>query len=213
LKLIVKSFKLTPFNEESDLLSMKLLEQSDEDWAELDLDLDPREGNGGKLLEKMLEIAGNKLTTWMSREGKDDSYKFVGVEAPGASTIIGEGSVAGVETLLAPKPTPLIRVRLVKVEGNEKYRVIHEFKPSRESIVYEGAILVKDPKLDYDLILVETPEDTRILLPHELVLPPLKLSTETSKRKRRRKPSKTSKASKTKRKKSSRKRRKRGRRR
>ncbi|ADV65157.1 hypothetical protein Desmu_0853 [Desulfurococcus mucosus DSM 2162] len=202
MRLVVRSFKLTPFEEETDVLKIRLYAQSDEQWREMEVDVNTRESNGGRLLEKMLEVAGNQLVTWLAREGEAGCYRFVNAEAPGVSITLGEGSVEGVETLLALKPSHLIRVRLVRFEEPEKYHVVYEFKPSRESMVYEGFITVKNPELRYDLILVDTAEDTRIILPHEMVLPQLKLGEKRTRRTKRRRKTKSSKAGKRKKSKS-----------
>ncbi|ACL11128.1 hypothetical protein DKAM_0802 [Desulfurococcus amylolyticus 1221n] len=200
LKLVVKSFELCPFEEESDTVKVRLYTRGDRHWSEAEEPgLNVKEQGNEGLLEKMLEMAGNQLTMWMTSEKDSGCYRFIDVEAPGASITLGEGAVKDVETILTPKPSPLMRIRIVKVEEPEKYRVIHEFKPSKESIIYDGFINIKNPDLQYDLILIDTTDDTRILLPHELILSPLKLSSESTKRRARRKKPKTSK---TKRKKS-----------
>jgi hypothetical protein len=193
MRAVSKRIDLTPFVENDGVLSA-ILYKPEESWSEVEVEGD---------VNSMLSTAGNILSSNPPAEGR---LRFVEVEAPGLKVVIGEGVANGVETILSPYPSFLRSIKLVKVEG-ETPRVVHEFKPGQPSIVYDSALILWK-KLEYDLILVETSEGTRILFPHELLLERVK--AETKGRRRRRKKAKRAKTSRRKSRKSKRGRRRRG---
>ncbi|MCY0868044.1 MAG: hypothetical protein OWQ48_02280 [Desulfurococcus sp.] len=196
MKLIVESFKLTSSEEAGEGFKTILYKRGEEEWSEVLVNVD--ESNSEVLLNRMLELAGNKLTVKHARR-ESGEYTFINVKAPGASITLGEGSSSIAETMLSPKPKSLIGVRLVKVDSEGKYSVIRWLKPSGESIAYEGSIKIEDPGVQYDLVLLDLEDDVRILLPHELSLPKLRIPERRAKEKPSERKSRKSKKKKSKR--------------
>lgn len=175
-KLIVKKTKLIPRDFEENGVKLRVYEASEEKWDTVELKLrDPSE-----LMNRMIEVAGNEIVM----EHPSGEYVYVTVESPGLSVTIGEGEVQEALTLLSPKPSSLRRLKLLKMDESGNLRVVREIRPPGEVLVYDGYLWVPQD-ISYDLVLVETVDDVRVLFPHELVLPQIKIG-EAKKRKRRR---------------------------
>lgn len=180
-RFVVKRIYLRPEEISAGGLKATLYSVEEDEWSLVEVD-----EMGENMLNKMMEIAGNELARIRPR----DHYAFVTVESPGLSVIIGEGLVEGSRTILSPKPSPLKSIKLIRVVGEEgKYEVVAEIKPEGEKYVYDGLIELP-PDISYDLILVETSEDRRIIMPSELLLPAVKAETGGQKRRKRRRKSK-----------------------
>lgn len=139
------------------------------------------------ILDRMMAMANNMVIMNL----QDNAYVFSEVEAPGLRTIVGEGMVEGVETVLSPKPSLLLSVEFGK-KVDDHVEIIHKIKPEPNTWVYEGSIINKN--IDYDLIILKTIDGPRIVLSDELHIPQRKSSREKkTKKKKRRKRKHTSK--------------------
>lgn len=173
-KLIVKKMRLVSRDFEEEGVKLRVYDASEERWEALELKL----RDSSELMNRMIEVAGNEIV----REHPSGEYVYVTVEAPGLSVTIGEGEVQEALTLISPRPSSLRRVKLLKADGSGSLRVVKEIKPPGEVLVYDGYLWVPQD-ISYDLVLVETVDDARVLFPHELILPQIKIG-ETKKRRR-----------------------------
>ncbi|WP_440059630.1 hypothetical protein ACSU1N_00275 [Thermogladius sp. 4427co] len=170
MKAILKLIDFKPRVSSDGVISVLLYELS-ESWREAEVDNN---------IDSLIALAGNTLST---NPPEANSYRFVEVEAPGSKVVIGEGGVEGVETVLIPVPGYLRSIKFIKVSG-ENPVVVHEFKPDSTSIVYDSTLSF-NKQLDYDLILVETSELSRIIFPHELLLERVRVGEKKARKKRR----------------------------
>ncbi len=165
-----------------------------EDWSEHSI------RSKTNVLDKMLIHAQNIVSMLDSSGELKDKYVVVEVELPGLKAMRCEGKVSGSSTILYPIPSPITRMVFLKKE-NEELKPVYTIEFKGEKWVYDSIIYDKD--LEYDAILVETPEDKRLVLKEELITPTRsKLVEEKRKktRKRRRKKKKSKKKSKRRRK-------------
>lgn len=70
--------------------------------------------------------------------------------------MIGEGETLKGSTATSPKPQYLGRVLLVKCVEPSNCKVVYEFRPSSQLLIYEGDLLIQG--IDYDFIVVECSE-------------------------------------------------------
>lgn len=131
-------------------------------------------------LEKLMAVAANTLAHDPPPGG---AFRFVEVEAPGLRFVLGEGAVSGTETVLSPLPTHVKSIKFVKMEG-EKPVIVHELKPSGLAIAFEGGLALKGGG-EFDLVIVEGAELTRLLFPHELLLERIKAGEKKARRRRK----------------------------
>ncbi len=159
-----------------DRIKLVLLEREEGEWTE------ETKRRSKHLLDRLLAYANNVVIMSQVREG----YVFGEAEIPGLKAFVGEGGFRGAETLLLPLPQPVTRITLYKKGETDTAVKVHEYMPPGEMWGYETKIEV-DPALEYDLIVVETPEGPRPLFRHELKIPTRKTQAKKKKKKRRRK--------------------------
>jgi hypothetical protein len=169
---------------------IELLEQTAEGNSDIRLEAlrvdkelwSPIEAMSSKVtVEDLLETAAENIVKYRVSE----KVLLVSVETPGLRVILGDNSLKKTSTILSPKPSYLRRVLFVKCRDGGNCGVIYEFRPSRQLVVYEGAIeLLKS--IDYDFIILECDDYKRILFPHELSMPAVKSEVKKTKRRRRR---------------------------
>lgn len=184
LKIATKILKLKQVEEKDDNVSITGFRVEDEKWDIKEVD---SEESREKVINKLLEVAGE----YMVHEKTSDSLVLIEVETLGQKVIIGEGGDLNASTVLIPKPQYLRRILFIKCTEPTNCRVVYEYKPSSQFIVYEGNLSINN--IDYDFIVLEGNEYTRIIYPHELLLPKPKPKIEEKKKKKRRKKSKKSK--------------------
>ncbi len=184
LKIATKILKLKQVEEKDDNVSITGFRVEDEKWDIKEVD---SEESREKVINKLLEVAGE----YMVHEKTSDSPVLIEVETLGQKVIIGEGGDLNASTVLIPKPQYLRRILFIKCTEPTNCRVVYEYKPSSQFIVYEGNLSINN--IDYDFIVLEGNEYTRIIYPHELLLPKPKPKIEEKKKKKRRKKSKKSK--------------------
>lgn len=184
LKIATKILKLKQVEEKDDNVSITGFRVEDEKWDIKEVD---SEESREKVINKLLEVAGE----YMVHEKTSDSLVLIEVETLGQKVIIGEGGDLNASTVLIPKPQYLRRILFIKCTEPTNCRVVYEYKPSSQFIVYEGNLSINN--IDYDFIVLEGNEYTRIIYPHELLLPKPKPKIEEKKKKKMRKKSKKSK--------------------
>jgi len=181
LKIATKILKLKQVEEKDNYVSITGFRVEDEKW---DVKEVSSEESREKVINKLLEVAGE----YMVHEKTSDSLVLIEVETLGQKVVIGEGGDLNASTVLIPKPQYLRRILFVKCTEPTNCRVVYEYKPSSQFIVYEGNLSINN--IDYDFIVLEGNEYTRIIYPHELLLPKPKPKIEEKKKKKRRKKSK-----------------------
>jgi len=185
LKTIVKTKLLRPKRYSDNKVEVMVYEIEHEDWSEHNI------RSKTSVLDKMLTHAQNIVSMLDSSGELKDKYVVVEVELPGLKAMRCEGKVSESSTILYPIPSPITRMVFLKKE-NEELKPVYTVEFKGENWVYDSIIYDKD--LEYDAILVETPEDKRLVLKEELITPTRsKLVEEKRKktRKRRRKKKKT----------------------
>lgn len=176
-KLMVKKMRLIPRDFEEGGVKLRVYDASEERWEALELKL----RDSSELMNRMIEVAGNEVVM----EHPSGEYVYVTVEAPGLSVTIGEGEVQEALTLISPRPSSLRRVKLMKADESGNLRAVKEIKPPGEVLVYDGYLWIPQD-VSYDLVLVETVDDVRVLFPHELILPQIKIGEAKKRRRSRR---------------------------
>lgn len=159
VKALVKTTLLEPGIISSDKVRLILLERKEGEWSE------HRFRMSENIIDRMIVLANNYVITNM----RENAYVFAEVEVPGLRAFIGEGRVPGVETFLTIMPEPVLRIVFYKLEG-EEVKPLHVIEPKGELWGYESKIYV-EPGFEYDLIIVETPNFIRAILPDELKFP------------------------------------------
>ncbi len=161
MRIATKLLKLKPVEERVGGIALTGYRVVEEKWELREVeDLKP----GESVINKLLEIAGEYLV----RERSADTFNVLEVETLGQRVVIGEGEALKGSTVISPKPQYLRRVLLVKCFEPTNCKVVYEFRPSSQLLVYEGDLLIHG--IDYDFIVVECSEYTRLLFPHELAL-------------------------------------------
>lgn len=178
LKTIVKTRFFKPVSIENNGVNILVYELVDEKWSTSNIK--SREN----LLDKLLVIAQNTLSTLESSGELRDKYVFVEVEYPGLRASRGDGRVEGSEVIVFPIPQPLKTIVFLKKEGNELVEV-NKIVFKQEKWIYDSIIRISN--MDYDALLVESIENKRIILREELLSPKIYITKGTEKRKRKRK--------------------------
>ncbi|MFZ8783315.1 MAG: hypothetical protein ACO2OR_04960 [Desulfurococcaceae archaeon] len=180
MKVISRIELLEPVLESSGSIRVKVLRVAKELWS-------PLEAGSAKItIDNLVEVAAENVVKHRSPE----KLVLASVEAPGLKVILGENLLKGALTVLSPKPSYLKRILFVKCESSEKCSIVYEFRPSSQVLVYEGLIEVSQ-SINYDFIILECEDYKRIMLPHELMLPPVKSEVEKTKKARRRRRAKS----------------------
>lgn len=175
MQIAVKLIKLTPDKLEDDVLIISAYKVSEERWELREVN---KEGRG---VDSLLEVASEYIV----KERSSESLLLVEVEGLGLKVLIGETLLTRGGTIISQKPSYLRRVLLFKCNGTGRCSPKHEFSPRTQVIVYDGELVVKDT--DFDFLVVECEDTSRIVLPHELVLPQVRVETSKKKRSKRRK--------------------------
>ena len=192
MKVLVRLTKYTPEIVGDEKIKLYLLKREELGWRI------ENKRRSKHILDRLLAYANNAVITNMA----ENAYIFAEAEIPGMKAFVGEGGFKGVETILLPLPRPVNRVRIVRIREGEKTETIHEYEPPAEMWGYESKITIA-PDIEYDLIIIDTPNGPRPLFPDELKIPIKKTARKKSKRrKKKRKSRKTSKAKKRKKRKS-----------
>ena len=198
MKAIVKKRILVPQIRKSGNIEVMLYKIENEKWNEYVM------RSKTNILDKMLIHAQNII--WMSETDTElkDKYVIVEVELPGLRAMRCEGRVSNTSTILYPIPQPVTRIVFLKKES-EELKPIHFLDFTGENWIYDS--VVYGYELEYDAILVETPENKRIVLKEELLIPSKsKLVEKKTRKKKKRKIKKKKVPSKSKRMKSKKKR-------
>ncbi|QOR94940.1 hypothetical protein IMZ38_03275 [Thermosphaera chiliense] len=174
MKFIVKLNQLNPVETGDDFLKLRVYNLVNEDWFEVE-----QEVSSSNIMDRMLEVAQNTIV----KHRPENNYLFVTVESPGLLLTLGEGETASSETIISPKPTTLKAVRLYKLDQEGRPVLVHEYKPPGEVFVYDGFVSIP-ATMSYDFIVVETSEDWRPMFPNEIVLPPVKESVKTRRKRK-----------------------------
>ncbi|MEM3925970.1 MAG: hypothetical protein QXU13_00040 [Desulfurococcaceae archaeon] len=193
MKVVSKIQLLTPVNINDNGFHLQLYKIEEEKWIENDVAIE------NVNTDKLLEIAAKEIVSLMPLMKNREGYIFVTTESPGLSVTIGEGNPPKTETIISPKPEHLRRILFIRYDSTGNTRTVYEYRPSMESVVYDGYISLPS-NVQYDIILIETSDNTRILLPHELYMPSIKTLSKParkirSKRRRRKHSRKKSKRS------------------
>lgn len=138
------------------------------------------------ILDRMMAMANNMVIMNL----QDNAYVFSEVEAPGLRTVVGEGEVKGVETVLSPKPSIILSIEFGK-RVDDHVEIIHKIRPEPNTWVYESKIINKN--IDYDLIILNTIDGPRIILHEETLIPQRKSGEKKTKKKRKRRRKKSAK--------------------
>ena len=177
IKVLSRKIMFKPVLIGDDKVKLYLLEMESEEWSM------EKKRRSKHLLDRLLAYANNVVIMNPVEEG----YIFAEAETPGLKAFVGEGGFKEANTILLPKPQPVKAVKIYKMDERGKLVKIHEYHPPRELWGYETKIYI-DPKLEYDLIIVETSEEPRAIFPNELYIPARKSA---KRRKKRRKQGKT----------------------
>lgn len=180
MQVAVKLIKLIPVKIEDNALSLSAYRVSEERWELHDVS---GEGRG---VDSLLEVASEYLV----RERSNEALVLVEVEGLGLKVLIGETLLSRGGTIISQKPSYLRRILVFKCDQTGKCSPKYEFSPKTQVVVYDGELVVKD--LDFDFLVLECEDAQRIILPHELVLPHVRIETGKKRRGRRRKKRKAS---------------------
>lgn len=183
LRIATKVLKLATRSEKDGPVLVSGYYVNEEKWETREIPGDIKEDG----ITKLLEVAAE----YTVKERDSSEFLLVEVEAPGLRVVLGESGQLAASTVITPKPSYLRRMLFVKCVDSSNCKVVHEFKPSSQLMVYEGSIEVKD--IDYDFIVVECGDHVRIVFPHELMQPRVKQKTPKSKRKRKKRKKRASK--------------------
>jgi hypothetical protein len=170
MKVLTRLVEYNPRLVGDDKIKVYLLERREFEWRE------ESHRRSKHQLDRLLAYAANMVTLHPPR----DNYVFGEAEIPGLRAFFGEGRFPEAETVILPKPAPVTSIKLYRLEDGKPI-LVHEYKPPSELWGYETRITV-DPSLQYDLIVVETPEGPRPILRHETRLPAHTASTSGRKR-------------------------------
>ncbi len=165
VKVLAKTVYYEPRKIGNDTVRITLFERIEAEWSEHNL------RKHEKLIDRMLVLAHNNVIRHMSSVGGENKYIFSEVEAPGLRAIVGEGQIKDTETLLFLKPEPITRIVVLKKnkETNILEKIL-ELNISKELWCYETKLeFLKN--MEWDAILVESPERKRIILREEAKLP------------------------------------------
>ncbi len=174
MKVLVKLTKYLPEQVGDEKIKLYLLKREELGWRI------ENKRRSKHVLDRLLAYANNAVITNMA----ENAYIFAEAEIPGMKAFVGEGGFKDVETILLPLPQPVNKVRIVKIKEGEKTETIHEYEPPAEMWGYESKITIA-PEIEYDLIIIDTPEGPRPLFPDELKIPIRKTMKKRGKRKRR----------------------------
>ena len=165
VKVLAKTVYYEPRKIGTDKIRLTLLERIEAEWSEHNL------RKHEKLIDRMLVLAHNNVVRHLSSVGADNKYVFSEVEAPGLRAIVGEGQIKDAETLLFLKPEPVTRV--VVLRRNKETGMLEkitEINVSKELWGYETKIELPED-MEWDALLVESPERKRLILKEEIKLP------------------------------------------
>ncbi len=174
MKVLVKLTKYLPEQVGDEKIKLYLLKREELGWRI------ENKRRSKHVLDRLLAYANNAVITNMA----ENAYIFAEAEIPGMKAFVGEGGFKDVETILLPLPRPVNKVRIVRIKEGEKTETIHEYEPPAEMWGYESKITIA-PEIEYDLIIIDTPEGPRPLFPDELKIPIRKTMKKRGKRKRR----------------------------
>ena len=165
VKVLAKTVYYEPRKIGNDAVRITLLERIEAEWSEHNL------RKHEKLIDRMLVLAHNNVIRHMSSVGGENKYIFSEVEAPGLRAIVGDGQIKDTETLLFLKPEPITRIVVLKKnKETDMLEKILELNISKELWCYETKLeFLKN--MEWDAILVESPERKRIILREETKLP------------------------------------------
>lgn len=178
LKIAAKILRLRRKEDKDDAVELSGYYVEEEKWDVKELS---EENFDKDTITKLLEIAAEYLV--MDRSS--GAFVLTEVETTGLRVTLGEGGQFEASTILVPKPSYLRRILFAKCHSTNNCTIVHEFRPSSQIIVYEGTLMTKN--LDFDLAIIECGDHVRIIFPHELIQPKVKLQEKPARRKTRRK--------------------------
>ena len=183
MKTISKILKLVPETSSNGEVTIGYYVVKEEKWETSEINIDSQE----KVIDKLIETAAKHLIL----ERDPYTTTLVEVETTGLKVIQSEGGVGeNTLTYLSLEPLYLKKILFIKCSEDNTCRVVYEYRPKFQAIIYDGFIEAKN--IDYSFIIVETEKYSRIIFPHELVLPRLRLrKAKKTKRTRKNKTSKS----------------------
>jgi len=159
LKFFIKVKSLKPILQYSDYADITLYTIESEDWRIEEIHV------SGSVLDKMLVDAQNIITILDTRGLLNDKLGLVEIETTGLKVTRCDGRGVDAKTLLYPIPKPVRRIVFLKKKG-ELLEPVHSVDLTGELWVYDSVLNIKNS--DFDAILVETIDDKRVVLKHEL---------------------------------------------
>lgn len=178
VKVVVKSMKLMDKLESDQRISIRGYSIVEEKWEIRDIE--NTQISRQDLIKKLIEIAAE----YNIKERGLNYFLLTEVESPGLRVLLGDDKGSDRPMYITLKPSYLRRISFVKCIDINQCNVVYEFKPSSQTIVYDGYI--DRDNVEFDFAVIECDDHVRILFPHELISPRLKQRSVEKKKRRRR---------------------------